>query len=341
MFPSDRCLISLKPISETKVEQEEYAQGQVKTILGSVKNQMRLDFTRHEFATEQPVHQKGMSISGYQPKLSLAIKDTKLHVVNNDGEFILKPSPEDFPHLAENEHACMLVMKALGFDVPPFGLTRFAEDDEGNSPLAFLIKRYDRDSDGQRIHQVQLDAEMNIKEKYGKTKDDSESYISYERIGKFLFENIDTSLKMKREYFLRVLWANILGNNDLHLRNFGVLHFQTGKVALAPIYDYVSVAPYSGYISIEDCSALPLLISEEGQNRNTKGFSDYSTYTGADFKDLGLQLGLKMPMINKLFDEVNKQKDKVFEIYESSLMPEEHVAAVKEWIVNRLYYLTK
>ena len=38
-----------------------------------------------------------MSISGFQPKLQLIIKDGHFDSVNQQGNYILKPSPEEYP----------------------------------------------------------------------------------------------------------------------------------------------------------------------------------------------------------------------------------------------------
>jgi len=51
-----------------------------------------------------PKEQQGMSISGYQPKLQMVMEDGAFAVVESKGNYILKPSPVDFPQLAENEH---------------------------------------------------------------------------------------------------------------------------------------------------------------------------------------------------------------------------------------------
>lgn len=341
MITNNKCLISLDELSHATREQGEYSRLELRNLVGSIKNQMQLSFTRREFATVEPQKQQGLSISGFQPKLSLSIVDRKFAVVGSHGEYILKPSPEQFPNLAENEHATMMVMKNLGFDVPPFGLTRFAKDENGDQPLAFIIKRFDRDKQGNSIHQEQLDAAMGVPDKYGKIGHDDEGYVSYEQIGRFLTKNIDSSLKMKQEFFKRVLWANILGNNDLHLRNFGILIPEKSANKLSPVYDYVSVAPYGGYLSPEDCLALPLLVSEEGNNKTTNGFRDYSTYTGGDFRDLGESLGLRQPMIGKIFDDTIKSKDLVIDTYNRSFMERSDVAKVIDWIESRYYYLTR
>lgn len=81
-------------------------------------------------------------------KAQLAIRENQLKLVDSDGLFIMKPSPEEYPHVAENEHATLLLMGKAGFNVPPCGLVRL-----NDGHLVFVIRRYDRNPDGQRIHQ--------------------------------------------------------------------------------------------------------------------------------------------------------------------------------------------
>lgn len=340
MYPSNRSLISLIALNDSNRDQEEYKKGEIKALLGARKYQMRLPFTRDEFVNELPKKQKGMSISGYQPKLSLDFNDKNmLDVVEDRALFILKPSPVEFPYLAENEHATMLVMKALGFELPPFGLVRFSGQDE-DSERAFLIRRYDRLKEGEEaIHQEQLDAAMGVSEKYGKIKDDDEGYISYEQVCKFLITSIDSSLPFKRELFNRVLTAYYLGNNDLHLRNIGLLLPEKNGARLAPIYDYVSIAPYPGYIANETSLALPLLASEEGDNGNTSGYASHCTYTGYDFVTFADNIGISPKLAKKLIERLCAKTDEIKDIYRNSFMPEEHVRKVIEWINSRRNYL--
>ncbi|MEZ8105687.1 HipA domain-containing protein [Vibrio genomosp. F6] len=340
MYPSNRSLISLTLLDDSNRDQQEYKKGEIKDLLGSNKYQMRLPFTRTEFVTELPKKQKGMSISGYQPKLSLTInEENELGVVENKALFILKPSPVEFPNLAENEHATMLVMKMLGFDIPPFGLVRF-KGDESDSECAFIIRRYDRLGTGEKaIHQEQLDAAMNVREKYGKIKDDDEGYVSYEQACLFLIKNVDSSLLFKRDLFQRVLAAYYLGNNDLHLRNIGLLLPEKEASQLAPIYDYVSIAPYPDYIANETSLALPLLANEEGDNGNTSGYQSHCTYTGYDFLMFAENIGIKPKLATKLIKEICGKKEVIYEIYRNSFMPEEQIDKVIQWVESRTNYL--
>lgn len=342
MYPSNKSLISLDELNEKNREQVEYKKGEIKTLLGSNKFQIQLPFSRTEFITELPKKQKGMSISGYQPKLSLAINnDNQLGVVEDKALFILKPSPEEFPHLAENEHATMLVMKFLDFVTPPFGLVRF-NDQDAEGELAFIIKRYDRLNAGEEaIHQEQLDAAMNVGEKYGKIKNDTEGHISYEQACQFLIKKVDGSLNFKKELFNRILIAYFLGNNDLHLRNIGLLLPEHGTTQLAPIYDYVSIAPYSDYIANENPLALPLLVSEEGDNGNTSGYLSHCTYTGYDFLIFAQNIGLNPKLAAKMIKELCAQQNAILDIYRNSFMPKEHVEKVEKWILSRTHYLSQ
>ena len=255
-------------------------------------------------------------------KLSLVISSAhQFEVVQNRAEYLLKPSPEEFKFLAENEHASMLVMQKLGFSVPPFGLTRFQADEHGEEELAFIIKRFDREEDGTSLHQEQMDAAMGISEKYGKIQGDGESYISYERIGQFLRDNVDTSLAQKQDFYKRVIVSYLIGNNDLHLRNFGLLYPGTKRCELAPVYDYVSVAPYPEFLSGE--LALPLLIREEGGKETGYGHdTGFGQYIGYDFIQFGLGIGLSHRAAVKYLNDILKKAHEIKAVYLGSLLPE-------------------
>ncbi len=104
-----------------------------------------------------------MSISGYQPKMSATVVDNRLVLVKEKGTYIIKPSPAQFPHLAENEHAVMTLARLFKFNTPPFGLIQLT-----NNELAFIIKRYDRINEN-KLHQEQLDSAMGIHDKFGRS----------------------------------------------------------------------------------------------------------------------------------------------------------------------------
>lgn len=301
----------------------EYSSAGLKKLTGTSRANPSLGFTREQFVHELPLAQKGMSISGYQPKLQMVLKDNEFSVVDHQGDYILKPSPSEFPYLAENEHATMTVMERLKFDVPPHGLLSFKkENPDDELEFAFIIKRFDRcENTGNPIHQEQLDGAMGISDKFGKTKSDGKQYVSYEQVIKFLINSIDDNVKFKIELFRRIAYAYLLGNNDMHLRNFGIIHPSTGKPHLSPVYDFVSVAPYNAYFS--SCYlALPLLVKEEGDKELAFGFkTEYGEYIGVDFLELGQNMGLSPKLTEKLITDLKNESHIVESTYKDSFMP--------------------
>ena len=333
-----RCHILLTPLLQAKEQESGYSSKGLKQLTGSGKVNPQLSFTRDDFIHELPKTQRGMSISGYQPKLQMVVRAGEFAVVEHQGEYILKPSPAELPYLAENEHATMTLMARLGFDVPPHGLVSFAAvDNEAERELAFVIRRFDRDiQTGAAIHQEQLDAAMNVGEKYGKTGSDGKQYVSYQQLAEFLTQHVNSNIAFKIDLFRRIAYAYLLGNNDMHLRNFGLIHPRIGEPTLSPVYDFVSVAPYPAIFS-SGFMALPLLRCEEGDRELAPGFKTaYGEYLGMDFQALGLSMGMTEKLIVKLLNDMRKESRIVDAVYRDSFMPAKDVEATLRCYHQRL-----
>ncbi|MGB9098481.1 HipA domain-containing protein [Erwinia sp.] len=329
------CLINLNLLKDQEVRNGYSTKG-IKHLFGRLKVALNLPFTRSQFIQELPERQKGMSISGYQPKLSLRLEGEELRVVSNNGTYILKPSPEEYPHLAENEHATMCVMQRLKFDVPPFGLIRFKQDENRPDELAFVIKRYDRLDAEMRLHQEQLDGAMGLGDKYGNIN--NKKAVSYEKAAKFLNNAVSSSLKSKRDVFLRIVYAYVLGNNDFHLRNLGIILPEEGSPCLAPVYDFISVVPYPA--AFGEYLALPLLEREENDVECSPGMdSAYGEYLGADFILLAEGMDIKASLAKKWLAEVGKNHQLIIDTYTDSHMPEDQCQAVLAYVARRMTLL--
>lgn len=333
----ERCLISLTPL-KTSEKDSGYSLAGIKQLVGLQKVNLELPFTRRQFIQEQPERQKGMSISGYQPKLSLRIENEIFQVVSDKGLYILKPSPEAYPYLAENEHATMTVMKRLGFDVPPFGLIYFKREENTPDELAFIIKRYDRFGlDANKIHQEQLDGAMGVDDKYGNIA--GEKSVSYEKAAKFLNESMSNTLASKRDIFLRTVYAYVLGNNDYHLRNIGIMHPNGSNPQLAPVYDFISVVPYPAVFN--EYLALPLLEIEEKNNDVAPGFnSKYGEYIGVDFIQFAEGMGIKTALAKRFLSDIIKNQETIIDTYMNSHMPPEDCDKVRLYVARRMALLS-
>lgn len=326
----------MTPLKSERERALGYSTKGLKTLTGLTQVVPQLAFTRTQFVEDLPKAQQGMSISGYQPKLQMVLEDGAFAVVESKGDYILKPSPVDFPQLAENEHATMTVMARLRFEVPPHGLLPFKPENDGDAlEYAFVIRRFDRDEQGKAIHQEQLDGAMNIGEKYGKIADDGKPWVSYEQVALFLSQNVNDNVAFISDLFRRIIYAYLLGNNDLHLRNFGLLLPLVGSPQLSPVYDYVSVAPYPQYFT--SYLALPLLVCEEGEKDVAAGFNTkYGEYLGMDFLALGQGMGLSEKLASALLKALLKEQAVVEATYCDSFMQPDAVDAVLRCYRQRL-----
>ena len=167
-----------------------------------------------------------MSISGVQPKLSVAVNKRRgaLEVVPG-GTHILKPSAESLPFLSENENLCMNLARKIGIETPPHGLVKM-----GDGRLAYIVKRFDRDAKGEKIHVEDFFQLLGKGDKYDG---------SVEQIGRFLKRHSCAPFIDTQRIFVRTLFYFLIGNGDAHLKNFAMVQSVSG-MHLAPAYDIVS-----------------------------------------------------------------------------------------------------
>lgn len=184
-----------------------------------------------------------MSISGAQMKLSVRANPESLvlEAVAEGGTHILKPEPNQFPEIPQNENLCMNIAAELKMPVPPHGLFPMAD-----GKLCYIIKRFDRLEDGTKLHKETLFQILQAEEKYRG---------SLERVGKAIRAHTDNVGLDSIDFFERVLLSFLIGNGDMHLKNWALLIKEEGKAALAPCYDFVSSKIY---IPEEEDSALSI-----------------------------------------------------------------------------------
>lgn len=165
-----------------------------------------------------------ISISGVQPKLSMARKGRSVVPVFSGGLFILKPQTQTFENLPENEHLCMCIAEEMEISVPPNGL--FELEDESK---AYLVRRFDRTAKGQKKRCEDF-AQILGQDKYSG---------SVERIGRRLMELSEYPGLNAQLFLERVLLFFLIGNGDAHLKNYSMLETPEGTFHLSPAYDIV------------------------------------------------------------------------------------------------------
>lgn len=207
-----------------------------------------------------------VSISGVQKKLSVRLnkESTAMESVATGGTHILKPEPDRFPFIPQNENHCMNMAEELGFTVPPHGLFDLAD-----GKPAYVVKRFDRTDDGEKLHKETMFQVLGAKEKYSG---------SLEMIGKEIRNHTANVGLDTIEFFERVLFCFLTGNGDMHLKNWAFL-FRHKTIALAPCYDLVCSKIY---FAKEEDSALSVNARKNRLKRTD--FETFSNYLKIDPK---------------------------------------------------------
>ena len=190
----------------------------------------QIRFASDRIATEAQKLIGKMSISGVQPKLSVKLNkaDKILEVVASGGSHILKPSPEQFVHLAENENMCMNLARELSIEIPPHGLLPLAD-----GKLAYIVKRFDRSSVGEK-------PKLHV-EDFAQILEKSDKYNgSIEQIGDAIKKFSTIPFIDTQKLFTRVLFNFLIGNGDAHLKNFSMIRYSQEGYKLSLAYDIVS-----------------------------------------------------------------------------------------------------
>ena len=86
------CHILLSPLLANEID---YSKKGLKYLTGTTKFKPMLNFNRQDFIHKYPVTQKGMSISGYQPKLQVILQNNQFEIIEHRGDFILNRTVAD------------------------------------------------------------------------------------------------------------------------------------------------------------------------------------------------------------------------------------------------------
>ena len=209
------------------------------------------------------------SLAGVQLKFS-AVQQANggltIPATGQGGSWIVKLPSSRFDAVPENEYSMMELARMLGMDVPetqllpinqianiPDGIGKFG--DAFKNAQAFVIKRFDRAGD-QAIH-IEDFAQV-----FGVYPQDKYKKASMRNIAQVIgIEGQDEDIA---EFTRRLVFNTLIGNADMHLKNWSVIYKDKRAASIAPAYDFVSTIPY-----IPDDSA-SLKVSR------SKKFSDFT-----------------------------------------------------------------
>ncbi|MCX6257751.1 MAG: HipA domain-containing protein [Bacteroidia bacterium] len=250
-----RCPIFYEPCKNSH-----YSEKGLKLLSQNLTGLKLLAYTAAEQRSEASARATKLSIQGVQPKLSaiLNIKDSRFELVDNGGKYILKPQHHLYQQLPENEDVTMRMAKAAGITVPIHGLI-WSKDHS----LTYFIKRFDRAG-----HKDKIPVE-DFSQLAGLTRDTKYNY-SMEKLVLLLDEYCTFPVIEKARLFRRVLFNWIVGNEDMHLKNYSVIR-NGDKIELSPAYDLLNSTIVIKGISEE----IALSLSGKKKNLTRENLVDY------------------------------------------------------------------
>jgi serine/threonine-protein kinase HipA len=186
------------------------------------------------------------SLAGVQLKFSALKNAGKGHgltipVEGAGGSWIVKLPSQQYRGVPENEFSMMTIARMMGMDVPEIqliGLDEIANIPEGLGELngkALAVKRFDRTPDG-AIH-IEDFAQV-----FGVLPDDKYKRASYANIAGVL--GIVASDADVKEFIRRLVFSTLIGNADMHLKNWSLIYPDRRTPVLSPAYDLLSTIPY-------------------------------------------------------------------------------------------------
>lgn len=185
------------------------------------------------------------SLAGVQLKFS-AINETSggltIPARGVGGSWIVKLPSAKFAGVPENEYSMMELARLIGMDVPSLNLVDV--DDIDNLPdgigeiqgQAFAIERFDRLEDGSPVHIEDFAQVFDVypKDKYSKAKSSNIARVIA----------AESSQEDIVEFIRRLTFNTLIGNADMHLKNWSLIYPDKRNAQLSPAYDFVSTIPY-------------------------------------------------------------------------------------------------
>jgi serine/threonine-protein kinase HipA len=283
------CKGSLRKTTEKSLQQG-YSTAHLKSMYGQSRP-VKVKGTSESFDEMVAEHTTGASISGVQRKMFMRLENDVL-VPCNQGRYIVKPTPKNLPQLAANEHALMKLAEQLKLNVAKCSIAPF-EDGE----LAYVTKRFDF-TQQTGIH-LFIEDGASICDVHPMNK--GSDALSYENCIKQMVKACGGAIAIAVQAVKLVLFSYIVGNNDLHLKNFSLQRHPSRKTHImdgfTPVYDVLSVAPYNDY---DNCYLSLSLLQSEIQSEFSSSYEAYGYYTKHDFILLLNALGIKESVAEKV-----------------------------------------
>lgn len=246
---------------------------------------------------------KGLTVPGVQKKLSLHLSsdnnNPRLTLVNYPTGYILKPQVKEFECLPEAEQLVMCMADATGISTVPHALIKSGDN------LAYITKRIDRVFSKTDIKMLAMEdfCQLDLRVTADKYKG------SYERCAKVIGRYSSQIGLDVAELFMRLVFSFVVGNSDMHLKNFSLI--ETGEASntfvLSPAYDLLPV----NVIMPEDTEEFALALNGKKTHIRKKDFFIFAE-----------ECGISKASAEKMIAKIVSMKPKYIDMCNDSLLPD-------------------
>ena len=159
------------------------------------------------------------------------------------GSWIIKLPSERFAGVARNEYSMMTLATKLGMNVPRVKLVDLREIENLPTGLgqlreyeAIAVERFDRHPDGTHVHMEDFAQVFDL---YPANKYKKASSMNIARV-----LGIETPPEDMQEFIRRLVFNALIGNSDMHVKNWSLIYPDRRGARLSPAYDFVATTAY-------------------------------------------------------------------------------------------------
>ncbi len=259
-------------------------------------------------------------VTGVQPKLSMGFTEIeteeRLTIVGAlNGRYILKPPFATYPQMPEIEALSMLMAKSCGIATVPFLLIPLK-----GGELAYLTRRIDRNAKGDKFA-------MEDACQFSERMTEHKYRGSYEQIAKGILAYSKNPLKDIVHFYEQVIVSFLIGNNDMHLKNFSLIAKEPNAYELTPAYDMIA-AQLLLLLLPDDIDDLALNIN--GEKRKLKR---------SDFNEAMLKAHIPEKAIENLWKRIEKGMGQWSELINNSFLSSEQKERFRKLINRKIVQL--
>ena len=311
------CLCCGKEIKETAKQEEKdfmWHFSCVKKFFGT-KTLPIIDLSDEtlELLAEKTV-ENGYTVPGVQKKLSLHLtvgNTPRLTLVNYPTGYILKPQTNEYSSLPESEYLIMKMAELTKIKTVPFALIKT------NMGLAYITKRIDRNILEDSVEKYAMEDFCQLENRL--TEDKYKG--SYERCAKVIDKYSTNPNLDKVDLFIRIIFSYVVGNSDMHLKNFSLISYDDKNYKLSDAYDMLPV----NVIIPSDTEEFALTLN--GKKKNI---------TKNDIFEFAKNINLTEKVAKNILDKITKLEKEYIDMCDNSLLPNEMKENLKTLIHSRI-----